>query len=99
MTFLGLFVASSIAFGGDEKGQSPAAPKKAQAAAAPKTQSTGKAQASSTPQVIVAKSVKQVERTYVPVQRRNRLFLRQIGVNRSNSCSTCTTCECANNTK
>lgn len=82
---LGLFLTAGVAFAG-EKGQAP----KAQAPAAPVAKETPKAQAPAAPVKLVSK--KEVTREYVPVQRRNRLTLRQVGVNKTQTCTNCVDC-------
>jgi hypothetical protein len=81
---LGLVLTAGVAFAG-EKGQAP----KAQAPAAPVAKETPKAQAPVAPIKLVSK--KEVTREYVPVQRRNRLTLRQVGVNKAQTCN-CVDC-------
>jgi len=49
-----------------------------------------KAQAPAAPVKLVSK--KEVVREYVPVQRRSRLFLRQVGVSKSQTCTNCVDC-------
>jgi hypothetical protein len=85
---LGLVLTAGIAFAG-EKGQAP----KAQAPvapAAPVAKETPKAQAPAAPIKLVSK--KEIIREYVPVQRRNRLTLRQVGVNKTQTCTNCVDC-------
>lgn len=82
---LGLVLTAGVAFAG-EKGQVS----KAQAPAAPAAKEAPKAQAPAAPVKLVSK--KEVDREYVPVQRRSRLFLRQVGVSKSQTCINCVDC-------
>ena len=77
---LGLVLTAGVAFAG-EKGQAPVAPAAKEAP---------KAQASAAPVKLVSK--KEVVREYVPVQRRSRLFLRQVGVSKNQTCTNCVDC-------
>ena len=82
---LGFVLTAGVAFAG-EKGQAP----KAQAPAAPVVKETPKAQAPAAPIKLVSK--KEITREYVPVQKRNRLTLRQVGVNKAQTCTNCVDC-------
>jgi hypothetical protein len=75
-----LVLTTGVAFAG-EKGQAPVAPAAKEAP---------KAQAPAAPVKLVSK--KEVIREYVPVQKRNRLTLRQVGVNKSQTCTNCVDC-------
>ena len=75
-----LVLTTGVAFAG-EKGQAPVAPAAKEAP---------KAQAPAAPVQLVSK--KEVIREYVPVQKRNRLTLRQVGVNKSQTCTNCVEC-------
>lgn len=78
-----LVLTTGVAFAG-EKGQAPVAPA---AKEAPKAQAPA---APAAPVKLVSK--KEVIREYVPVQKRNRLTLRQVGVNKSQTCTNCVEC-------
>jgi len=78
-------LSANFAFAGD-KGQAPAAPK-AQAPAAP---SKGQAPAAAAPAKIVTQTV--ITREYVPVEKHRRLFFRQLGASRVETCTNCVTC-------
>ena len=85
---LGLALTAGVAFAGD-KGQAPA---KAQAPAAPKAQDASKGQApvASAPTKIVTQTT--ITREYVPVEKRRRLFFKQFGPSKVETCTNCVTC-------
>jgi len=81
---LGLALTAGVAFAGD-KGQAPA---KTQAPAAP---SKGQAPAAAPlPAKIVTQTV--ITREYVPVEKHRRLFFRQIGASKVETCTNCVNC-------
>ena len=86
---LGLILSAGVAFAGD-KGQSPA---KTQAPVAPKAQDANKGQAPAAtpvPAKIVTQTV--ITREYAPVEKHRRLFFRQVGPSRVQTCTNCVTC-------
>ena len=87
---LGLALTAGVAFAGDQKGQAPA---KAQAPAAPKAQDASKGQAPAAtpvPAKIVTQTV--ITREYAPFEKHRRLFFRQVGPSRVQTCTNCVTC-------
>lgn len=72
---------ANFAFAGD-KGQAPAA-SKTQAPAAP-------AKSQAAPTKIVTQTV--ITREYVPVEKHRRLFFRQIGASKVETCTNCVNC-------
>ena len=86
---MGLVLTAGVSFAGD-KGQVPS---KTQAPVAAKGQDAGKAQAPAAtpvPSKIVTQTV--ITREYVPVERHRRLFFKQSGPSRVQTCTNCVTC-------
>ena len=85
-TLLGFAFSASFVFAGD-KGQVPA---KSQAPAAPKTQDAAKGQAPAAPAKIVTQTT--ITKEYMPVERHRRLFWRQVGPSKVQTCLNCVGC-------
>lgn len=76
MTICAFTLFSGVALGGDQKAQAPATPAKSQAA--------------SFPSKIVTQTV--ITREYVPVEKRRKLFFKQFGSSKVETCTNCVNC-------